>query len=72
MRSALLYRSAHYRAVSLSGDGSAAVVHDDGTSFEATSQLLVPGKSGASEALTVRTRAGHLHTAVYEGLGFRG
>lgn len=76
MRSALVYQAGHYRAIGLSGDGAAAVVHDDGKSFGATSLYL----GGAGEALSVPSRAGHLHTAVYESaparrdasaLGFR-
>jgi hypothetical protein len=71
MRSALVYQAAHYRAVAVSGDGTLAVVHDDGRSLVATPRYLAPGPSGACETLTVNRRSGQLHTAVYEKAVYR-
>ena len=71
MRSALVYQAAHYRAVAVSGDGTSAVVHDDGRSRVATPRYLAPGPSGACESLTVNRRSGQLHTAVYEKAVYR-
>ena len=73
MRSALVYQAAHYRAVVISGDGAVAVVHDDGKTFEATRHYLPceSGPGGTCESLSVKSRMGHLHTAVYEKTQYR-